>query len=396
MKRVALAAVFLLALWIGVRVGSWLGPAPASGGSPDGATSVPVAAPLPVQPAATRAADAPRGREAEAEDPRDRGDLSAEERRDIDVFRRASASVVFITSLALRRDAFTLDVFQIPQGNGSGFVWDRRGHVVTNFHVIESGNRFSVTLADQSEWNAEVVGFAPDKDLAVLRIDAPAARLTPLGLGTSSDLQVGQRVLALGNPFGLDHTLTVGVVSALGRELRSPGGRVIHDVIQTDAAINPGNSGGPLLDSRGRLVGVNSAIYSTSGSSAGIGFAIPVDAVRRLVPQLIEHGKPIQPDIGVVWLSDSVAARMGLRGAVVHRVVRGGPAEAAGLSGLRGSRRNRVFVGDVVVAVDGTGVRSSDELLHQFESAGVGATVTLTVERDGERREVRVKLVPAD
>ncbi len=321
--------------------------------------------------------------------------LSPEERRDIEVFRSASASVVYITSVALRRDFFSLDVLRIPQGTGSGFVWDRRGHIVTNYHVIEEGNAFSVTLADQSVWEATVIGAAADKDLAVLRIEAPSRQTTPITLGSSQGLVVGQRVLAVGNPFGLDHSLTTGVVSALGRELRSPNGRTIHDVIQTDAAINPGNSGGPLLDSRGRLIGVNSAIYSTSGSSAGIGFAVPVDTVRRLVPQLIEHGRPIQPDIGVTWLSDGVAGRLGLRGAVIYEVREGGPAERAGLRGIRVSRWDRIFVGDVVVAANGQPVRSSDEVLHVFETLGVGKSVTLTVERDGKRRDVPVELIPS-
>jgi S1-C subfamily serine protease len=301
---------------------------------------------------------------------------------------------VYITSVALRRDFFSLDVFRVPQGTGSGFVWDRRGNVVTNYHVIEEGNEFSITLSDRTSWNAKVVGVAPDKDLAVLRIDAPASRLVPLTLGRSADLVVGQRVLAVGNPFGLDHTLTTGVVSALGRELRSPGGRTIHDVIQTDAAINPGNSGGPLLNSSGKLIGVNSAIYSPSGASAGIGFAVPVDTVRRLVPQLIEHGRPIQPDIGVVWLSDGVASRLGLEGGVIYEVAEGGPAAGAGLRGIRFNRWDRIALGDVVVAVNGRPVKSSDEILHEFESLGVGAAATLTVQRDGREREVRVTLVP--
>ncbi len=322
-------------------------------------------------------------------------DLGPEERRDIEVFRKASVSVVNITSVALRRDFFSLDVFRMPQGSGSGFLWDRRGHVVTNFHVINHGNEFSVTLSDRTSWNAKVIGAAPDKDLAVLRIEAPAASLVPLTLGRSDDLAVGQRVLAVGNPFGLDHSLTTGVVSALGRELGSPSGRTIHDVIQTDAAINPGNSGGPLLSSSGKLIGVNSAIYSPSGASAGVGFAVPVDTVRRLVPQLIEHGKPIEPDIGVVWLSDSVAVRLGLAGAVIYEVAQDSPAERAGLRGIRMSRQDRVLLGDVVVAVEGRPVRSSDQLLHEFESIGVGKPVRLTVEREGKRREVHVQLVPS-
>lgn len=354
---------------------------------PDLAVQHAAASPGPgAQPAAASRPAAPAGLPS---------DLGPEERRDIEVFRKASASVVYITSVALRRDFFSLDVMRIPQGSGSGFLWDRRGHVVTNFHVIEHGNEFAVTLSDRTSWAAKVIGAAPDKDLAVLRIDAPAASLLPLTLGQSNDLVVGQRVLALGNPFGLDHSLTTGVLSALGRELGSPSGRTIHDVIQTDAAINPGNSGGPLLNSSGKLIGVNSAIYSPSGASAGIGFAVPVDTVRRLIPQLIEHGRPMEPDIGVVWLADSVAARLGLEGAVIYEISQDSPAEHAGLRGIRMSRQDRVLLGDVVIAVEGRPVRSSDQLLHEFESIGVGRQVRLTVERDGKRRDVNVELVPS-
>jgi S1-C subfamily serine protease len=319
-------------------------------------------------------------------------DLGPEERRDIGVFRAASESVVYITTVALRRDFF-FDVLRIPQGSGTGFFWDREGHIVTNYHVVEGGNRFSVTLADGTDWEGELVGVAPEKDLAVLRIRAPRERLLPLTPGRSGDLLVGQRVLAVGNPFGLDQTLTVGVVSALGRELRSPAGRVIRDVIQTDAAINPGNSGGPLLDSRGRLVGVNTAIFSPSGASAGIGFAIPVDTVSRLVPQLIRYGGPIEPGIeGLHWLSDRQTAQFGLRGVVVREVERGSQAAGLGLAGLGVNRRGRYVLGDTIVAVDGTEVASADEMRDRFEEAGVGASVRLTVEREGGLREVEVEL----
>jgi S1-C subfamily serine protease len=318
--------------------------------------------------------------------------LGEEERRGIEVFRRASASVVYITTTALRRDFF-FDIFQIPQGSGTGFFWDREGHIVTNFHVVEGANRFSVTLADRSDWDAELVGVAPEKDLAVLKIDAPVERLAPLTVGRSTELMVGQKVLAVGNPFGLDQTLTVGVVSALGRELRSPAGRVIRDVIQTDAAINPGNSGGPLLDSSGRLVGVNTAIYSPSGASAGIGFAIPVDTVGRLVPQLIQFGRPIEPGIrGLQWLSDRQAAYFGLGNVVVRGVVAGSTADRVGLQGIGVNRRGRYVLGDMILAVDGRPVESVDGMRDIFESVGVGGTVTLTVERDGRTREVNVEL----
>jgi S1-C subfamily serine protease len=320
--------------------------------------------------------------------------LTGEEKRDIDVFRRATASVVFITSIAVQRDLFSFDELAIPQGTGSGFVWDKKGHIVTNFHVIREGDRFSVTLADQSQWDAKVVGAAPEKDVAVIRIDAPAERLVPLAVGHSGTLAVGQRVLAVGNPFGLDHSLTVGVVSALGRELGSPTGRRIRDVIQTDAAINPGNSGGPLLDSSGRLIGVNTAIYSPSGASSGIGFAIPVDTVARLVPQLVETGRVVVPGIGVQVSPtlDHYAKRAGVEGVVVYEVAPGSPADKAGLEGVRVGPRRSVVLGDVIVAVDGKAVRSQDDLADAFEAAGPGHEVTLTVEREHARREVKVTL----
>ena len=319
-------------------------------------------------------------------------DLSPEELRNIEIFRRAAASVVYITRITLRRDFFSLNVFQIPEGSGSGFVWDQEGHVVTNFHVIEGGQAFSITLADQATYEAELVGIAPDKDLAVLKIDAPREKLVPLSPGRSDDLLVGQKVLAVGNPFGLDQTLTVGVISALGRELQAPNNRTIQDVIQTDAAINPGNSGGPLLDSRGRLIGINTAIYSPSGASAGIGFAVPVNAVTRLVPQIIKHGEPIQPGIGIRALPAQMVRGSGIEGVVIARVQRNGPADRAELRGVTRNRFGRPVVGDVIVAVDGTPVRSIDDLLHAFEGAGVGTTVTLTVERDQKRRDVQVTL----
>ena len=326
--------------------------------------------------------------------------LTPEERRDIAVFSAASRSVVFITTTALSRDWWSLDVREIPAGSGSGFVWDTQGHVVTNYHVLQQAQRVQVTLADRTTWPATVAGLAPAKDLAVLKVDAPAEQLHPLTLGVSRTLQVGQRVLAIGNPFGLDQTLTVGVVSALGRQLQSPSGRTIHDVIQTDAAINPGNSGGPLLDSAGRLIGVNTAIYNTgTGAFAGIGFAVPVDPVRRLVPQLIARGKPEQPGIAFQGLPDHLSRRWGLGGVAVYQVQPGGPAATAGLETLKVDRRtNQLVAGDVIVAVDGRATPGLDELLDAFERAGVGAVVTLTVKRvrDGATREVRVTLVSVD
>ncbi len=225
-----------------------------------------------------------------------RGNLADDEKTTIAIFRQAAPSVVHITTLLnARRDVFSLNVQQVPEGTGSGFVWDQEGRVVTNYHVIQDADSAQVTLADHTTWEGRLVGEYPDKDVAVLWIGAPKEQLRPIPVGTSHDLQVGQKVLAIGNPFGLDQSLTTGVVSALGREIRSVSGRPIRDVIQTDAAINPGNSGGPLLDSAGRLIGVNTAIYSPSGASAGIRFAIPVDEVNRAVTQIIRHGKVISP-----------------------------------------------------------------------------------------------------
>jgi S1-C subfamily serine protease len=302
--------------------------------------------------------------------------VTEEEQRNIRIFREASRSTVYITNVGLRRDRWSFRVYEVPQGSGSGFVWDRDGHVVTNFHVIENSRQLIVTLG-RTDYPAKVVGFAPDKDLAVLKIDAPPEVLVPLEVGSSSDLVVGQRVLAVGNPFGLDQTLTVGVVSALGRELRSRSNRIIRDVIQTDAAINPGNSGGPLLDSRGRLIGVNTAIYSPSGASAGISFAVPVDTVRRLVPQILEYGEPIRAGIGILPLPDHLARQLRVEGVVVRELSGDGPARRAGLIPLRLDRRGGVVAGEAIVAVDGAPVRTLDELQYAFETRGPDAEVTL-------------------
>jgi S1-C subfamily serine protease len=303
--------------------------------------------------------------------------------------------VVHITTLAVRQDAFSLDLFQIPRGTGSGFVWDQDGHVVTNFHVIQGADAARVTLADQSSWSARLVGAYPDKDLAVLVIGAPRDRLRPIPVGTSHDLQVGQKVFAIGNPFGLDHSLTTGVISALGREIESVNRRAIKDMIQTDAAINPGNSGGPLLDSAGRLIGVNTAIFSPSGAYAGIGFAIPVDEVNRVVPQLIKHGKVTRPGLGVQVAPDQLTRQLGLKGVLIFEVQPDGPAAKAGLRPTRRDENNRLLLGDVIVAINGRPVRSVNELLDVLEQHQVGDTVPVTVLRDGQERQVSVTLTAA-
>ena len=323
-----------------------------------------------------------------------RGDLASEEKATIELFRQASPSVVFITSLSRRGFSF-FDVSAVPQGNGSGFIWDADGNVVTNFHVIKEADALRVTLADQSTWRASLVGAAPDKDLAVVRIQPAGRALAPILVGTSKDLLVGQRVFAIGNPFGLDQTLTTGIVSALGRQIESANGRRIEGVVQTDAAINPGNSGGPLLDSAGRLIGVNTAIASTSGSSAGIGFAVPVDTVNEIVPQLIRHGRVIRPQLGVVLADDRIAQRLGVEGALVLRV---DPRSGAGRAGLRGTVQDEdgaVVLGDVIRKADDRDVASSEDVLAALERRKPGETIRLVVERDRRSMTVDVLLSEA-
>ena len=300
--------------------------------------------------------------------------------------------MVNITTLAVARDFFSLNLLQIPEGTGSGFIWDDAGHIVTNFHVIEKAAAAQVTLADHSTWKARRVGVAPDKDLAVLRIDAPRDRLRPIPIGSSKDLQVGQKALAIGNPFGLDQTLTTGVISALGREIESVTRRPIQGVIQTDTAINPGNSGGPLLDSAGRLIGVNTAIYSPSGASAGIGFAIPVDTVNRVVPELIRYGKIIRPGLGVQVAEDQLAAELRVKGVLIVDVVPGSVAAKAGIRPTRRDSQGRVRLGDVIVAINGKRINSVNDLFLLLEEYKVGDVVALGLFRDGKREQVKVTL----
>jgi len=319
-------------------------------------------------------------------------ELGPDERATMSVFERATKSVVFISNTAIQRDFWSLDIMEVPQGSGSGFVWNKQGHIVTNFHVIYGASSIKVTLADRSEYSAKLVGADPDRDLAVLQIQASETVLEPLAIGTSHDLRVGQKVLAIGNPFGLDHTLTTGVVSALGRTIKSMSNRTIEGVIQTDAAINPGNSGGPLLDSAGRLIGVNTQIVSPSGAYAGIGFAVPVDTVNRIIPELIKHGKLIRPGLGVSLIHDSIARRWGVKGLVIGKVTRGGSADRAGLRGVRETATGRIELGDVVVAVDGKPVETVDDLMDAMEKYKVGDRVKVEVVRNKKRQSVEVTL----
>ena len=320
--------------------------------------------------------------------------LLPDEQNTIDVFRETSPSVVFVTNVALGQNQY-MDEFAIPQGAGSGFVWDKAGHVVTNFHVVQGGDAFLVTFDDQTQAQAKLVGTDPNKDVALLQIDEPGEKLKPIKIGSSERLQVGQQALAIGNPFGLDHSLTKGVISALGRVVQGIGGVTIHDMIQTDAAINPGNSGGPLLDSSGHLIGMNTMIYSRSGSSAGIGFAVPSAFIKRIVPQLIQYGKVIRPGIGITVLTSGQKYYLlgDQDGVVVDQVVRGGPAAKAGLRGGRRLPGGRYAAGDMIVGIDDHAVKDYDDLFNALDLYKVGDMVTVKIQRDGKDRTFPIQLI---
>ena len=386
MSRSPLSAliVILLTAALGFYAGkSWSARAdvPGSSGNGPSGNAAPRETPVPAQ-------NGSRGAIPPAPQPQ----LQEQETATIALFKHASPAVVFITSLAVQQDFFNLNVSEIPQGAGSGFVWDRQGHIVTNFHVIQNADAFKVTLADQSTWDAKPIGAAPEKDLAVLKIEAPADKLPPLPLGSSETLQVGQSVFAIGNPFGFDQSLTTGVVSALGREMQSVAGTPLRDVIQTDAAINPGNSGGPLLDSAGRLIGVNTAIYSPSGASSGIGFAIPEHDVAWVVPDLIRYGRVQRPSLGVQPVPESLTQRMGLDGVPIYRVDRGSGADRAGLQGLRRTVFGRIELGDVIQSIDGQKIASGGDLLVATEGKQAGQTVRVGILRGSRKLDVAVTL----
>jgi S1-C subfamily serine protease len=322
-----------------------------------------------------------------------RGPLYGDEQNNIAVFKAVSPSVVNITTLAISRDVFSLNVQQVPRGTGTGFVWDERGYIVTNFHVVQEANGARVTLADQSSFRAELVGVFPDRDIAVLKIDAPKNKLPPLAIGSSKELVVGQKVFAIGNPFGLDQTLTTGIVSALNREIDSVTQRTIRGVVQTDAAINPGNSGGPLLDSAGRVIGVNAAIYSPSGASAGIGFAIPIDEVNRIVPRLIRDGRMVRPSLGVVAGPPAMTRALGLpSGVPLVQVVPGSPAQKAGLQPFTRGSQGGIVAGDVITAIDNEPLSDLDSMLGVLERFQPGDKVTLSLWREGKTRTQEVTL----
>jgi S1-C subfamily serine protease len=326
-------------------------------------------------------------------------DLSADsrtedERNTISVFQKTAKSCVFVTQRQVVMDYFAGTAQDVPAGAGSGFIWDTDGHVVTNYHVVADAERLTVTLFDQQTFPAKLVGVEPRKDIAVLRIDAPKELLTPIDRHIASlHLQVGQKVVAIGNPFGLDQTLTTGIVSALGRQVEGIGGVKIREMIQTDAAINPGNSGGPLLDSTGRLIGMNTMIFSRSGSSAGIGFAVPGQTINRIVPQLIKNGRVEQVGLGIeIDPQQRIERRLGLHGLVVIGTVPGSSAEKAGIHGLERTMRG-IQLGDVIVEIDGKPVVSYDDLYATLDGRKPDETVKVKLQRERKTIEVELKLV---
>lgn len=364
--------------------------------------------------------------------------LSTEERNTVSLFSKATPSVVFITNLTNRRDVFTLDLKEIPQGAGSGFVWDDEGHIVTNFHVIKGASDVQITFQDQVVKRGRVVGFDEDRDIAVLQVDEASPSLSPqtspslststsvstsaaagedaqsgdafkdeavsvekkdspmvpLPRGSSEDLVVGQRVYAIGNPFGLDHTLTAGIVSGLGREITGGNtGRPIYDVIQTDAAINPGNSGGPLLDSEGNVIGINTAIYSSTGTSSGVGFAIPIDPINLFVDQILKYGRITQPVLGITFAPDQLVDELGIEGILVLNAIDGGPAWKAGMQATTRDSFGRLVLGDIVVGINGTDVKSSLDLYRVLNKLSVGDIAALDIIRGNSKEKIDVTLM---
>lgn len=318
-----------------------------------------------------------------------------DEENNIEIFKTVSPSVVNITNSRLVRSFYAFNPQEVPQGSGTGFVWNEEGYIVTNYHVVQQADRVTVTLQDGSSYSAAAVGVDPDKDLAVLKIDATDADLVAVRPGDSSLLEVGRKVIAIGNPFGLDTTMTVGVVSALGREIDSQSRRKIRDVIQTDAAINPGNSGGPLLNSLGQLVGVNTAIYSPSGASSGIGFAIPVNTVKRIVPELIAHGRVQTPAMGIRQIpqADYYRRQWGIEGVIVLDIFAGTDPDRLGMRGLTRDQRGRIQLGDVIVEIDGQPIRNEDDYADVLERHRAGDTVSVKTVRDNQIRDYEIRLL---
>jgi len=324
-----------------------------------------------------------------------RGKLSVDEEETISTFKNSVKSVVYITSIAVKRDAFSFNIMKIPQGTGSGYIWDQNGHIITNLHVIQGGQAAQITLSDQSKWDAKLVGFDRDKDIAVLKITAPKSALKPVAVGTSSDLLVGQKVYAIGNPFGFDYTLTTGVISALNREIESASNKPISGCIQTDAFINPGNSGGPLLDSAGRVIGMNTAIYTPTGGSVGIGFAVPIDTINRIVGEIITHGQVERPMLGIRQAEDYQAARLGIEsGVLILEVLDNTGAAKAGLQPTYQTDDGRIVLGDIITNINNKPIQNTADLYKALDQYSVGDKLQVTLLRGKKKVTLTITLQP--
>ena len=320
-----------------------------------------------------------------------RGELSIDEKSTIELFENSKDSVVFLSTKKRVIDYWSNDVFSVPRGNGSGFIWDEYGHIITNFHVIEGASEAQIKFSDGQSYEAFLVGASPEHDIAVLKVKSTKNLPKAIPLGSSKPLRVGQKVYAIGNPFGLDWTLTSGLISALDRSLPNNNGPPMDNLIQTDAAINPGNSGGPLLDSAGRLIGINTAIYSPSGAYAGVGFAVPVDTVNRVVPQLIRHGEYLRPTLGIE-VNQKISNMLGIEGVVILQVKKGSNAEKAGLKAATMTYQNGIDPGDIITKLGGKKIKTVDDLLLALDNHSIGELVEIELLRNNKKWSVQLKL----
>jgi S1-C subfamily serine protease len=323
--------------------------------------------------------------------------LTPDERNNIEVVQGSVNSVVNISNIKIARSGFWFDMnaTEVPAGAGSGFVWGNNGHIVTNFHVVAGGDIFTASFkGNKEQYRAKIVGVSPEKDIAVLKLEKIPKNFTPLKIGKSENLLVGQKAIAIGNPFGLDHTVSKGIISALGRQVLGIGNRTIRGMIQTDASINPGNSGGPLLNSSGELIGMNTMIYSTTGSSTGVGFALPVQTIKRIVPQLIKYGRVKRPGLGIAPLEDRYREYFGIENGVVVKYIsdESGPAASIGLQGIRRDRFGRYYLGDIITKVAGVKLKSVDDIYHALDSKEIGEKVEIEYIRDRKKYKKKIKL----
>ncbi len=320
-----------------------------------------------------------------------RGDLAIDEKSTIELFENSKDSVVYLSTKKRVIDYWSNNAFSVPRGNGSGFIWDEHGHIITNFHVIEGASEAQIKFSDGRSYEATLVGASVDHDIAVLKVKSVKNLPKALPLGSSKSIKVGQKVFAIGNPFGLDWTLTSGLVSALDRSLPGHNGPSIGNLIQTDAAINPGNSGGPLLDSAGRLVGINTAIYSPSGAYAGVGFAVPVDTVNRVVPQLIKYGEYLRPTLGIE-VNQKISSMLGIEGVVILQIQKGSNAEKAGIKAAAITYEHGIEPGDIIIGLGETKIKTVDDLLLALDNHSIGELVTLDLLRNNKKWSVQLKL----